>query len=173
MKANLIAELINNFNVYKNGKRIGVDGEVELPELEALTETVSGAGVLGEIEVPATGHFGSIVTKIKFAILHDDYFSLLDTTKAQELTLRADGQYADPDTGDVENLLVKIIVRGRAKTATLGTIEKGKKSEAELELETFYLKVEIDGTVELELDKLNTKYVVKGKDILAKIRKNI
>ena len=173
MKAGLIPELINAYNVYLKGKRIGADADVELPEMEALTETVSAAGTLGEIESPATGHFGSMVTKIKFAILSDDYFSLLDTTKALELTLRASGQYTNKETGDVENLNIKVIVQGRVKNANLGSLEQGKKGEAELEIETTYLKVDIDGATRLELDKYNFKYVVNGKDLLAKIRKNI
>ena len=172
MKAGMIPELINVYNVYLKGKRIATDAEVELPELEAMTETSSASGVLGEIEVPATGHFGSMVTKIKFAILHDDYFKLLNTNKALELTLRADGQYSEQKTGDIEQALIKIVVRGRVKTATLGTLEKGKKGEAELEIETHYLKVEIGGESRLELDKYNFKYVVNGKDLLKQIRKN-
>ena len=173
MKAGLIAELINAYNVYKDGKRIGVDADVELPELEALTETSSAAGVLGEIDIPATGHFGSLKTKIKFAILSDDYFSMLDTTKPLELTLRASGEYTDKETGNLEDISVKIIVRGWVTNSNLGSLEQGKKGEPELEIETTYLKVDIDGATRLELDKLNFKYVVNGKDLLAKIRKNI
>lgn len=173
MKANMIPELINVYNVYLSGKRIAADADVELPELEALTETSGAAGVLGEIDIPAIGHFGPLSTKIKFAILHDDYFSLLDTTKALELTLRADGQYTDKETGVINDIPIKIIIRGWVKNSNLGTLEKGKKGEAELEIETTYLKVDIDGATRLELDKLNFKYTVNGKDLLAKIRKNI
>ena len=173
MKASFLPEIINDYRVYKKGKFIGTSGEVELPELSAINETNEGAGVLGEIETPATGQFESMVTKIKFAILHENIFDLMDTTKAQELTLRADGQYTDKTTGDTEDVLVKIIVRGKAKTTNLGTLAKGKKGEPELELETFYLKIEIDNTTLLELDKYNYIYKVNGKDLMAKIRKNL
>ena len=173
MKANLIPEIINAYNVYLKGKRIGADADVELPELESLTETISPSGVLGEFDAPAMGHFGSITTKVKFAILSDDYFAMLDTTKALELTIRANGQYTNKETYDVENYNIKIIVRGHVKNSNLGSLEKGKKGEPELEIETLYLKVDIDGTTELELDKLNFKYVLHGKDMLADIRKNI
>lgn len=170
---NLLPEIINDYKVYKKAKFIGTSGEVELPELSAISETNEGAGVLGEIETPATGQFESMVTKIKFAILYEDIFDLMDTTKAQELTLRADGQYTDKTTGDTQDCLVKIVVRGKAKTTNLGTLAKGKKGEPEIELETFYLKIEIDGKTLLELDKLNYIYKVGGKDLMAKIRKNL
>ena len=37
---NMVPEIINAYNVYLSGKVLGVSGEVELPELEAMTETV-------------------------------------------------------------------------------------------------------------------------------------
>ena len=92
---NMVPEVINAYNVYLSGKVLGVSGEVELPELEAMTETIEAAGVLGEIETPATGHYGSTKIKIPFAILHEDVVSLMDTTKALELTLRGSEQFMD------------------------------------------------------------------------------
>ncbi len=173
MKASFLPEIINDYRVYKKGRFIGTSGELELPELSAITETNEGAGVLGEVETPATGQFESMVTKIKFAILHVPIFELMDTTESQELTLRADGQYTDPASGDTEDVLIKIVIRGKAKNTNLGTLAKGKKGEPELELETTYLKIEIDGSVMLELDKYGYGYKVLGKDVMAKIRKNL
>lgn len=170
---NMIPELINAYNVYLSGRLLGVSGEVELPELEAMTETVEAAGVLGEIETPATGHFGSSKIKIPFAILHEDVFKLVDTTKALELTLRGSEQFMDRKTGNTEDIPVKIVIRGKATTNTLGTLAKGKKGEPEIEIETLYIKVDVNNSTALELDKLNFKFVVNGKDLMAKIRKNV
>lgn len=65
------------------------------------------------------------------------------------------------------------MVRGKAKTTTLGTLSKGKKGEPEVELEIYYIKVVINNSTGLELDKFNYRLVVNGKDMLAKIRKQI
>ena len=170
---NMVPELINAYNVYLSGRLLGVSGEVELPELEAITETIEAAGTLGEIEIPATGHFGSSKVKIPFAILHEHVFKLVDTTKALELTLRGSQQFMDRKTGNTEDIPVKIVVRGKATTNTLGNLVKGKKGEPEIEIETLYLKVDVNNSTLLELDKLNFKYIVNGKDLLAKIRKNV
>ena len=53
----VIPEVLNHYNVYndKAKKLIGISGEIELGELEALTDTLEGAGVLGEIEDAVTG----------------------------------------------------------------------------------------------------------------------
>lgn len=170
---NMIPEIINAYNVYLSGRLLGVSGETELPELEALTETIEAAGMLGEIEVPATGHFGSTKTTIPFAILHEDVFRLMDTTKALELTLRGSEQFMDRSTGETKDVPVKIVLRGKATTNTLGKLVKGKKGEPKIEIEVFYLKVDVNDSNVVELDKLNFKYIVNGKDLLAKIRRNI
>lgn len=173
MKANVIPELINGYNVYLSGRVLGVSGEVELPSLESITETVEVAGILGEIEAPATGHYGSTKVKIPFAVLHEDVLALADTTKNLELTLRGSEQFADKSSGAIDDVPVRVVVRGRATTVTLGSFTKGKKGEPEVEIEASYIKIEVDGETKLELDKLNFKCVVNGKDLLAKVRRNI
>lgn len=63
--ASIIPEVLNHFNIYNGANAlVGVSGEVELPELEAITDTVEGTGVLGEIEDPVTGQFSSATIKI-------------------------------------------------------------------------------------------------------------
>lgn len=171
---NVVPELVNAFNVYLDGtKLIGVSGEVELPELEALTETLDGAGILGEMDTPATGHFGSAKIKIPFAVLHEDVFKLIDTTSPVNLTLRGSMQCQDPSTGTTDYYPLKIVLRGKATTTTLGVLSKGKKGEPEIELEISYIKVTVNNSSALELDKLNFKYVLNGTDMLTKIRKQI
>nr|WP_325300171.1 phage major tail tube protein [uncultured Dysosmobacter sp.] len=168
----VLPEVLNHFNIYddKASKLIGVSGEIELPELEAITDTLEGSGVLGEIEDPVTGQFASAKIKIPFAVLYESYFSILNTTKPPQLTLRASMQCMDPATGETGYYPIKIVVRGKASTSTLGKVVKGKKMEAEVEMEIMYIKIQINDTTVLELDKLNFKYVLNGEDMLAKIR---
>ena len=53
-----IPSKINSFNVYKDGTRlIGISEEVTLPDFGSLTETLSGPGILGEVDDPTLGHF--------------------------------------------------------------------------------------------------------------------
>lgn len=169
----MIPELLSAYNVYLGGKLLGVSGELELPELEALTETVEAAGVLGEIEAPATGQFSSAKVKIPFAILHEDVFSMMDTTKTVELTLRGSEQFTDKATGDTKDVPVRVVIRGKDTNSTLGTFAKGKKGEPEIEVEIYYMKIEVAGDTVMELDKLNFVFTVNGKDLLKKIRKNV
>ena len=66
--ASIIPEVLNHFNIYNGANAlVGVSGEVELPELEAITDTVEGTGVLGEIEDPVTGQFSSATITEKYS----------------------------------------------------------------------------------------------------------
>ena len=168
----IIPEVINNYNVYdeRAKKMIGISGEVELPELEAITDTIEAAGVLGEVEDAVTGQFSSAKIKIPFSNLFTDLFSLMDTTKPPQLTLRGSMQVMNSATGGTDYVPVKIVVRGKATTSSLGKLSKGKKGEPEIEMEVLYLKVIINNKTTLELDKLNFKFILNGKDMLSKIR---
>lgn len=168
----IIPEVINNYNIYddKARKMIGISGEVELPELEAITDTVEAAGILGEVEDPVTGQFASAKIKIPFSNLYEDIFNLMDTTNPPQLTLRGSMQVMNSATGGTDYVPVKIVVRGKATTSSLGKFVKGKKGEPEIELEILYLRVMINNKTTLELDKLNSVFAVNGKDMLAKVR---
>ena len=168
----IIPEVINNYNVYdeKAKKLIGISGEVELPELEAITDTIEAAGVLGEVEDAVTGQFSSAKIKIPFSNLFTDLFSLMDTTKPPQLTLRGSMQVMNSGTGGTDYIPVKIVVRGKATTSSLGKFSKGKKGEPKIEMEILYLKVMINNKTTLELDKLNFKFILNGRDMLSKIR---
>ena len=163
----IIPEVLNHYNVYNDRakKLIGISGEIDLGELEAITDTIEGTGILGEIEDPVTGQFASLKIKIPF--------SLMNTTKPPQLTLRASMQCMDPTAGETGYYPVKIVVRGKASSTTLGKVTKGKKGEPEIELEILYIKIMVNSKTTLELDKLNFKFVLNGKDMLAKIRKQV
>ncbi|WP_397443927.1 phage major tail tube protein, partial [Peribacillus aracenensis] len=54
---NPIPEKVVNYNVYDDTEKlVGLAGEVTLPNLEAMSETVSGAGILGEFDSVNPGH---------------------------------------------------------------------------------------------------------------------
>ncbi len=170
----LLPEIIHHYHVYNEAELLlGVSGEVELPEFEAITDTIEAAGVLGEFEDPATGQFASMKIKIPFSVLYEDLFSLMNTTKAPQLTLRGSMQCMDPTTYVTDYYPVKIVIRGKATTTSLGKLAKGKKGEPEIELEIMYIKILINNKTSLELDKLNFKFVLNGIDMLAKIRSQV
>ena len=63
---NKIPEKTIAFNVYRDGTVLMGVATVELPQLQAMTETISGAGIAGEIDSPTLGHFQSMTAKLSF-----------------------------------------------------------------------------------------------------------
>lgn len=167
-----IPEIINNFNTYHNGNvMIGVSGAVSLPSLDAITETISGAGILGEYETSVVGHYGPMTQEVPFRILDTDIFSLMDPSALVDLTFRASAQSTVKATGAIDYKGMRVVERGRLKGFTPGSLEMGKQMGASVTLELLYILVEVDGKTMLEYDKLNSVFVVNNKDLLEKVRK--
>lgn len=165
-----IPEKINLFNAYSAGnKLLGLTGEVKLPEFEPMSETISGPGLLGEIDAPTPGFFGSTEQEVPFRTLYDDVFSLMSPLDAVDLTFRGSIQMVN-GSGGYDFVGCRVVERGRLKKFTPGTLKQGSPMEASISIELTYILIEVDGKSKLELDKVNGIYKVDGKDILAKAR---
>lgn len=161
---------INRYNVYNRGNRLlGMGDELTLPSFEASTETVSGAGILGEIDDPTVGYFGNQEMEIPFRILDNEATDMLDMTKAVQLEIRGAAQTTNSE-GDIEYQGVRVVVRGRSNKFTPGKLKAGNPMDTSITLSILYILIELDGVSVLELDKLNEVFKINGNDILAKIK---
>lgn len=166
-----VPEVINNFNAYHNGNvLIGVTGSVTLPNLEAITEEIGGAGILGTYETSIPGFYSSISQELPFRILDEDIFSMMNPSEPVDLTFRAAAQSTVKSTGALDYKSMRIVERGRLKNFTPGKYELGKQMEANVTLEILYMLIEVDGKTKLEYDKLNSVFVINNRDLLEKVR---
>ena len=164
---------VTTYNVYNSGQRlVGINGEFQCPELEMQTSSVTGPGILGEIEFPNPGHVGNTEATVNFRIIDVEAAQLLNDGTV-DLTLRADVSRYDSATGRTVHQSFRVTMRGKVKTVTLGTIQASNGADSSIALELLYIKVVVDSRTILELDKLNFIYVVNGKDMLTEVRKNI
>jgi len=167
-----IPSKINSFNVYRDSTRlVGISDEVKLPDFTSKTDTISGPGILGEVDDPALGHFQSMEMEIPFRVLDQDLFSLCDDSNAVTLTLRGGIQYTVSDTCATVTKQMRVVVRGKNKGITGGTAKQASGTSSSIKLELYYIMIEIGGVVEVELDKLNYIYRVHGKDLMERIRR--
>lgn len=170
MKTYKIPEKINAYNVYKQGnKLVGLSDEIILPDFESLTETISGAGILGEIDSPTVGMFSGMEMEITFRHLSESISDLINPLNGVDLTLRGSSQVMD-SVGNVSFEGIRIVVRGRNKSLTGGKFKQGSGTGSSVKLELTYCKIEINGKSIIELDKLNCVYKVNGVDMLSKVR---
>lgn len=163
--------LLNRFNAYRRGKElIGIAGEINLPEVTQLTDTLDGAGVGGNMDVPVIGLVDNMEIEIGFLSLCEDIFSVMDPKEAADLTLNGAIQGMDGGTGAVGFKELSVSVRGIVKKFTPGQMKSGSKMGSSVTLGLSYYKIVLGGKTMLEIDKLNGVYVINGKDVLKEVR---
>lgn len=170
----MLATKINAYNVYNAGTRlVGISDEVTLPDFEALTETISGPGFLGEIDEPLLGHFGASEIEIPFRTLNEEMFGLLAQGSAVNLTLRMSTQAIQESTMATDFMPSRVVIKGKSKGFTGGKVKQGNGTGSSVKVEIIYILIEVNGKKKFELDKLNFVYKVNGVDLLAKVRKQV
>jgi hypothetical protein len=170
--ANKTPEKLINFRVYLDGTDLLGTADVELPDLEALTDTVKGAGIAGEVESPVLGHYGSMSLKLNWRTITGNQISLAEP-KAHHLDLRGAAQVYDSGAGEYITVPQKVVVKAVPKKTGLGKMDMGSAQDASSEFECNYIKVWIDGDELIEIDKYNYICVINGKDYLADVRSSL
>lgn len=170
ISSNLVPEVINDYNVYgQDGLLlIGLADEITLPKISSKKTTLSGSGILGEIDAPVPGQIESSEMQIKWNHLYSDAARMMNPNETVQITIRAAQQTANKEGGVVYKGL-RIVCSGHPKEIDLGTLKRGDTMGATTTLELLTYKVEVDGQVIFDIDKLGGKYVVNGEDLRAEI----
>ncbi len=167
-----IPEKLINFAVYNEGAELLGVADATLPSLEYMTDSVSGAGIAGELDSPVVGHFKSMSVGLKFRTITGNVAELA-APRAHQLDLRGSIQMYDSASGTYIPTPVKVVVMASPKKAALGKFDVGKPQDSETELEISYLKMWLDGQEVVEIDKYNYLCVIDGVDYLAAVRDNL
>lgn len=167
-------QAVNNYNLYlgEKGERFLGAGQVEIPEISMLTTEVNMAGMAGTTNVPLTGHTEAFQVTVTAPVLTAQAIKAAIPT-AQLITARAALEIADTTTGTKSIQPVTIVMRGATSSFKPGNLEKGAAMETSVAFEVDYIKISIDGSVYLEIDKFNNIYSVDGVDYLAAVRNAI
>lgn len=171
----LIPEIINKFALYKGevnqeNKFLGVTGEVTMPDLQNMTETISGAGILGETEVANPGHYSNIDMEIPFIGLCNDLLQFSET-ETTNLTMRMVQQSTVKGTREKSYKGLVVSIGGTRKNLKIGTVKIGGQMGSSVTLAVNYIKIATDKCTLFELDKFNEIYILNGEDQLEKINK--
>ena len=140
-----------------------------MPDFEALTETISGAGILGEIDSPSVGLFGDMEIEIPFRQISSSISELLNPLSGVDITLRGSSQVMD-GSGNISFEGIRVVIRGRSKSMTGGKFKQGEGTGSSVKIGITYIKIEIGGKNIIELDKLNCVFKVGDVDIMERVR---
>lgn len=172
MPANQIPERLINFTAYKDGSAIIGVTDIKLPSIEFLTDTVSGAGISGELETPILGHVKSMSTSFKSRTVTNDIIKLA-AQSAHQIDFRGSQQVYDSATGTYSTVPIRVTMKLMPKKVDLGNFQVAKPTDSDSEFEVLYIKIFLDGKEVLEIDKLNFICSIDGNDILASVRSDI
>lgn len=166
--------VINNFNVYAGSDRlIGVTDEVKLPDMNAITSSVSGAGIAGTIDIPVVGAYENMDMEIPFRGLTADIFKIFKVGETVDVTLRGGYQIIDNENAGIGKSSMRVMVRGFVKSFSPGSVKINDQMTSTVTISIAYYLVDVAGNNVIELDKLNSKCVINGVDVLEDIRSYI
>lgn len=166
----IIPEKIINYKCYVDGEASPTAlVDVELPDIQFMSETINGAGIAGEIESPTLGHFQNFEIGLNFRTLIDKNFKMF-SQKQYALEFRAATQSTDMNSGKITPGKLKVSTRVVPKSLGLGKLEVGKPTGSNQKFTCHYLKIEVDNEIVLEIDKINMIFNVDGEDLLAAVR---
>lgn len=163
-----VPQKLISFRAYSEGKDLVGVVDVELPKIEALTDTIKGAGIAGEVDCPTLGHFASMELKLTWRTIEKPLVILSDGNR--QLELRGAQQVYDPKTGKYSVLAIKLVVQGASKSTELGKLEVATTTGSVTLMELNYMKLTIANEDVLEIDKYNYIANINGVDLLADIR---
>lgn len=169
MAYNLIRDKLTDYTIFKDGtERLGT-ADVTLPDLEYLSDTIKGPGIGGEVDMPTMGMVGSLGITINWRTINADLTELA-APKAHDLEFRGAVQHYDSSLGTITQMPVVVNVRALPKKMGLGKFETAATTGSSSEMECVYIKVTIDGSVKVEIDKFARVFNIDGTDYMADIR---
>ena len=169
---NKVPERLVNFRVYdEENTPLGL-ATVDLPQLQAMSDTISGAGIAGEVDSPVIGHFQSMTTTFHWRTIEPEA-AKLSRHRSHQVDLRGSQQVYDSASGTYVTVPVRSTLKITPKNYNLGTFEPGSTTDSDQEFEVTYIKLYIDGEELVEIDKFNFIAKFDGEDVLESVRKDL
>jgi len=164
----IISGAIIAHKLLADNEEISDNVSCELPSVELDTAEIKGAGILGTIDMPATGQLGSMAMKMDFRSTNKKIAGMAKNGKQNiELRFVRDTVTA---TGSVAPEGSKIFATGIVKKYDLGKVEDNSTQESSFEFEILRYRQVIAGKEVLLIDKQNYIYKINGVDYMQQIR---
>lgn len=164
--------MLTGYEVYHEGTRFLGMATVDLPEFKFKTNTISGPGIMGEIDFAGLGHTEALEITLNWRTINTDLIMLAEQ-KAHDITLRGSQQNYNQANKQIASEAVRIDFRGIPKQTTLGKFEHVEQTESKSVFEVITLHVYIAGVQKLKYDKVNYICTINGVDYLKQYRKDV
>ena len=159
-----------NLEIYEDDVNLLGVAKVQLPSIAYPCVTISGAGMMGEMEIPLYGMVNAMTLTINWLTPHGDAVRLMSPEKHQ-LDMRVAEEYWDVAQAEVGLWADKYVVIVRPKNASPGTVAPMGNADTSGEYAVYYFAAYRDGKQLWEVDKRSMKCVINGVDYMAPVRK--
>ena len=140
---------------------------VALPSLENTLETIKGAGILGEVEVPTSGFLGPLDLSISAKSMAGLTALLVPGShKIEVIWVRDVLDTAGAKIGISQN---KVIASGFLKKYDESSVELGAGQDVTVDMTCNTYSRYTDGKPVVEIDKFNGVYKYDGKDVMGPV----
>jgi len=143
--------------------------KLQLPSIEYATATLSGSGIMGEIDFPNIYKPGAMSFTLSQRLDTKDAISLQAPREHLFEVLWVTDKF-DTNNAKIGIDSHKAVIKGLPKKYDPGSLESGNASDGSNEIEVYYYKRVINGETVLEIDKLNFVLKINGVDYSTKIR---
>ena len=159
-----------NLEIYEDSVNLIGVAKVKLPSIAYPCVNISGAGMMGEMEVPLYGMVNAMSMTINWLTPHGDAVRLMSPKKHQ-LDMRVAEEFWDVKQAEVGLWADKYVVIVRPKNTDPGTVAPMAAADTSGEYAVYYFAAYRNGEQLWEIDKRNMKCVIMGVDYMADVRK--
>lgn len=161
---------IINFEIYEDGTDYYGMASAEMPTLANLVQSVSGAGIAGNIEAIQKGHVDAMTLKLNFRTTTPQAIKLSELRR-HTIDLRIAQLHEDPVSNSLGAASEKHVMVVIPKNHNVGSVAPASPANASGEYAVRYWATWLDGKKVREIDPMNYIYMVNGVDYLADVRK--
>lgn len=163
------SEKITNFMVYEDGLSFMGIADVQLPELESMTEEIKGAGIAGSFESITLGHYSAMTLSMNWRSIEKDAIRL-NEPRYHLLDFRVAQQSSDTNSRNLITTPVKHLVRCIPKKLGMGKLEVASSADVSGEYAVNYFATWIGNEKITEIDPPNFICIINGIDWLSEVR---
>jgi P2 family phage contractile tail tube protein len=164
---------ISNANVYVNGASLlGKVSEATMPDITIKQIDHAPLGQHGVTSLPVG--FDKMEMTLKWTSFYNDVIaSMADGYNSISGQLRSSQETYDAGGGRSAEESFVYFFRGRPTNLPTGSFKQHENAEGETKVALDYIKLEIAGSTQFEIDVVNNVYIVNGVDKLATYRANL
>ena len=162
-------QTVINFACYEDNREFIGLATATLPDIGWINNSLSGAGIAGNIESVVLGHMEAMTLGLSFHTV-TRYGILLAEPRIHIIDLRVAQQEENTVESALEVVALKHVFKMIPKAFRGGSVSPAAPGDPSGEYAVRYWATDINGRKTLELDPLNNRCFVNGRDYLAPVK---